>query len=489
MRKVISLFLCLLPVLISLANAEARPNILFCIADDASFTSFGAYGDQHINTPAIDRLAKEGAVFTQAYNCNPKCAPARASLVTGMYSWQLKEAANHWPRFPEEFQFYPHLLMENGYHVGFTGKGWGPGEYPTKHNPAGPAFNQKKSKPPYKKMSNIDYAANFRDFLDQKNDDQPFCFWLGTKEPHRHYERDSYKKAGKKLSEADVPPFFPDNDTIRGDLLDYGLEVEWYDTHVGRAVELLRERNLLENTLIVVTSDHGMPFPRIKGQLYEESYHVPLIVYWENVVQPGRIIEDFINFPDVAPTFMEAVGLEPHEQMTGASFLDLIKSTKSGRIDPSRDHVLLGKERHDVGRAHDGKVDLGYPVRAIRNYEFLYVRNFKPHLWPACNPEYGLRNCDDSPTKSFIVDLEQKDPDNHFYALSFGKRPEEELYQIQKDPHCMNNLADNPQFSSIKNQLREQMEKELTAQKDPRMLGQGDLFDTYPYKGKPYSYD
>jgi arylsulfatase A-like enzyme len=462
---------------------EARPNILFCIADDASMNTFGAYGGTMIQTPAVDRLAEGGALFRNAYNCNPKCSPARACLVTGRYSWQLEEACNHWPRFPEKFTFYTRLLQEAGFHVGYTGKGWAPGVCEGE-NPAGKTYNDIKLKPPYKGIRNIDYAANFSAFLNQNPDDQPFCFWLGTSEPHRAYEKDSWKKAGLQLSDAVVPPFFPDNETVRGDILDYAVEVAWFDRHVGLAVEELEKRGLLENTLVIVTSDHGMPFPRIKGQLYEEGFHVPMVAYWQGVIQPGRVVEDFVSFPDVAPTFMEVVGLKPHEQMTGKSFLDLLRSPKSGWIDPSRDHVLLGKERHDIGRENEEGTDLAYPVRVIRTKDFLYAHNMKPDRWPAGNPELGLKNCDNSPTKSYLTALKPGNPEYHYYELSFGLRPEEELYQIQKDPHCMVNLAGNPEYNTVMARLKAQMEAELVAQKDPRMLGRGDLFDHYPYLGK-----
>lgn len=470
-------------------RGASKPNILFCIADDASRQSFGAYGGTTIKTPAIDRLAAEGAVFRNAYNCNPKCAPARACLVTGRYSWQLKAACNHWPHFPAEFAFYPHLLMQAGFHVGYTGKGWGPGSYDTEHNPAGPAYNKKKLKPPYKGIRSNDYAANFADFLDKKPANMPFCFWLGTFEPHRSYEKDSWKKADLHLADANVPPFYPDNNIIRGDLLDYGLEVEWFDLHVGRAVQALEERGLLHNTLILVTSDHGMPFPRVKGQIYDEGFHVPLVTYWQGIIQPGRVIDDFVSFPDVAPTFMEAVGLSPHAQMTGKSFLNVLGSPNSGQVDPARSYVLLGKERHDTGRAGEEGTDLAYPVRAIRTHEYLYVHNIKPHLWPVGNPEYGFRNCDGSPTKSYLTGLAPDDPEYRFFQLCFDKRSEEELFRIDQDPDCMHNLAAQPEFQTIKEQLRTQMERDLTDQEDPRTLGQGDIFDRYPYMGKPFNYN
>ena len=164
------------------ASADERPNFLFIIADDASRDSMGAYGSTYVETPNFDRIAKEGVLFTQAYNCNPKCAPARACLLTGRYSWQLKEACNHNPFLSDEWAFYPFLFEDAGYFVGFTGKGWGPGIYrgidggPTKFkqlNPAGHPFNEKTSRPPYKGISNVDYTAKFKDFLTRRTEKKP----------------------------------------------------------------------------------------------------------------------------------------------------------------------------------------------------------------------------------------------------------------------------------------------------------------------------
>jgi arylsulfatase A-like enzyme len=470
-------------------KGEERPNILFCIADDASMKSFGAYGDTFVNTPFIDSLAKEGVVFINAYNGNPKCSPARACILTGKYSWQLKEAADHNGRFPSEFKTYPQLLEKEGYEVGFTGKGWGPGVYDTADNPAGPEYSSIKIVPPYKGISNIDYASNFEAFINKKGGKKPFCFWLGAKEPHRGYELGSWKKVGRELKEVAVPPFYPDNDIVRGDLLDYANEVEWYDTQVGQAIKIFKDKGLLESTLIVITSDHGMPFPRVKGQIYEEGFHIPLIVYWKGKIITGRTINDFVSFSDLAPTFMEVVGARPHPQMTGGSLVTQLLSPKSGQIDPSRDHVLLGKERHDVGRSSQDGTDLAFPVRAIRNDSLLYVHNIKPERWPVGNPEYGFLNCDASPTKSYLTALKPGDKEYFFFEMSFDKRPEHELYNIQKDPHCIDNLASLPKYAEQIKKLRTQMETELIAQGDPRTLGNGDVFDNYIYYGKRLDYN
>ncbi len=143
--------------------------------------------------------------------------------------------------------------------------------------------------------------------------------------------------------------------------------------------------------------------------------------------------------------------------------------------------MLIGKERHDLGRPNNQ----GYPVRAIRTPEFLYVHNYKPDRWPAGNPETGYRNCDASPTKSQILGSF-----NEYYRMAFGKRPADELYRIQDDPECVNNLAAEPEYAKVKRKLRIEMEERLRGEGDPRLLGQGDVFDSYEYVGRStHSYD
>lgn len=463
-----------------------KPNILFIIADDASRNSMGIYGSEYVNTPHFDRLAKEGILFTHAYSNNPKCAPARASLLTGRYSWQLEEAVVHRPLMPEKWMFYPELLEENGYFTGFTGKGWAPGLWRRgENNPAGKSYDSLTLNPPYNGISNKDYSGNFELFLKAKEEDKPFCFWLGTHEPHRGYEKDSYMKAQRLLKDVNTQEFYPDNDIIKGDLLDYALEVEWFDKQIGQAMAILEEYGELDNTLIIATSDHGMPFPRIKGQIYEEGVAVPFAVRWGDRVKQGRIVDDFINFSDVAPTIMEAAGLKPHNQMTGKSFLDLLLSNKSGFIDTARSYSVLGKERHDIGRDDGDMIAVGYPVRAIRTKNYFYSRNYEPQRWPAGNPEHGFKNSDDGPTEEYLVAVSKDSlhPDFRFYELCFSFRPAEELYDIKNDPDCINNLADNPRYRETKETLAAKLHEKLVEQEDPRALGNGAIFDTYYYMG------
>jgi arylsulfatase A-like enzyme len=461
--------------------APRRPNILFAIADDASWPHMSAYGCRFVKTPGFDRVAREGVLFNNAFTCNPKCSPCRACILTGRSTWQLEEACDHNGIFPAKFKVYPDLLEEAGYYVGFTGKGWGPGDWKKggwRRNPAGTDFSELRNEPPTRGISRIDYAANFEAFLRGRPAGKPFCFWYGGHEPHRGYEEGSGRTDGKRLVDVTVPPYLPDDDVVRSDLLDYAREIEWFDTHLGRMLVALEKSGELDNTLVIVTADNGMSFPRAKGQIYEDGFHLPLAIRWGSPVKPGRVVEDFISFTEFAPTFLQAAGLAPLKEMTGRSFLDVLRSPRSGQVDASRDRVFVGKERHDLGRPGD----VGYPVRAIRTREYLYVRNFKPERWPAADPETGYRNIDDSPSKADVLELKEAGQAK-YYELAMGKRPLEELYDMRADPACMRNLAEEPGHARVKLQLWNELQQRLRAERDPRILGHGDVFDSYPYVG------
>ena len=261
------------------------------IADDWSYGHAGAYGCRWIKTPAFDRVASEGVLFRNAFTNNPKCSPCRASFLTGRNSWQLDEACNHFGVFPARWPVYPDLLEQAGYLVGFTGKGWGPGDFRSggfKRNPAGPEFNRRSLRPPHRGVAAADYAGNFGDFLSGRKPGQPFCFWFGGHEPHRDYEDGVGRRSGKDPRSVVLPAYYPDSDLIRNDMLDYAVEVEWFDAMLGRIIAKLEEIGELDDTLILVTSDHGMPFPRVKGQIYEQGVHLPLAVRWGRRAGKGR---------------------------------------------------------------------------------------------------------------------------------------------------------------------------------------------------------
>ncbi len=479
-------FLLGLAVWSALPAAETtRPHILFAIADDWG-PHAGAYGTRWVNTPAFDRVAREGLLFKNAYTPMAKCAPSRAIVLTGRHLWQNEEAGNHMAVFPPKLKSWPEVLMEKGWHMGITGKGWGPGiANDAAGKPrliTGKRFDRRKAEPPAQAIGNTDYAANFADFLDAAPKDAPWCFWYGSTEPHRGYEfRVGVNKGGKKLSDIDrVPAYWPDNETVRHDMLDYAYEVEHTDRHLGRMIAELERRGLLEQTIIIVTSDHGMPFPRAKGYAYHDSNHVPLAVRWpRGTANPGRVIDDFVDFTDLAPTVLDYAGIAWKDSgmmpITGSSWRPILESPKSGQVLAARDHALVGKERTDVGRPRDQ----GYPIRGIVTADYLYLRNYEPARWPAGNPETGYLDTDGSPTKSLLLEQGRANRTDRFWQLNFGLRPGDELYDLRSDRDCVRNLAADPAQAARLAALRLRLETKLKAQQDPRMAGQGQIFDAY----------
>ena len=449
-----------------------RPNILFAIADDWGWPHAGSYGDPVVKTPTFDRLAKEGVLFNHAYISSPSCTPSRGAILTGKYHWQLGEGANLWCVFRSNLAAYPEELEKAGYQTGVSSKGWGPGRVEGNRNIAGHRFK------------------SFDEFIAQRNADKPFCYWLGSSDPHRGFVKGSGKRSGMDLSKIKLFECFPDSEEVRGDVADYYFEVQRFDSLVGRAVKKLEEIGELDNTIIVVTGDHGMPFPRCKSNLYDSGARVPLVVRWPAKVPADRVVDDFVSLVDLAPTFMAAAGLKALPDMSGRNLLGLLGKDKSGRIEAERDHVIAGKERHVPGQEAPNMG--GYPCRSIRTHQFLYIKNYASDRWPAGTPNYAkaaitnawLADCDNGPTKTYIVENKDKD-DTHrrSYDLCFGKRPAEELYDVVKDPEQLNNIAGNPEYKSVKQSLADRLQARLKATGDPRANGGGDEFDKFPYLG------
>ena len=456
-----------------LALESQRPNVLFIIADDASMHFGEAYNCHWVRTPNIDRLAKQGLVFDNAYTPTSKCAPSRAAILTGRYPWQLEEAANHQPYFPSKYIAFTEALASQDIHCGGAGKRWGPGS--AKLADGTPRDFAMKSVGPNRPA---DPGSGLTAFLEAAPNDKPFFYWFGSSNPHRPYMRDAGIAAGKKPSDIDrVPAYWPDNETIRRDMLDYATEIEDYDTQIGSLLTALEASGRAKNTLVIVTSDHGMPFPRVKGHTFDDANHIPLVAYWpDGIIHPGRRVADFINFIDLAPTFLELFGVDEQaagmSPITGRSFTDLLHDKPATQ----RPFVILGRERNDVLARPGSPHGLGYPVRAIRQGSFLYVRNFESDRWPCGNPDLGLKDTDASPAKSLIEELGDSSP---YWQHSFGKRHAEQLFDLSIDPDCVNNLVSEPKYSDKVASMNETLIAELKSQNDPRVLERGSVFDEY----------
>lgn len=525
-HHLILLFLLIVPA----AQADDRPNIVFAFADD-----WGRYASCYaalepgglsdvIDTPNIDRVAREGALFRNAFVSAPSCTPCRSSLLSGRHFWQCGRASILLGAIWDySLQSYPLILEENGYHLGHTYKVWSPGtpgNAPygagrTAYTKTGGAFNgfsqnvtkavaSGKEVEAAKQTLYDQVRGNFTACLDDAaKDDEPFCYWFGPTNVHRKWIQGS----GKKLWNIDpdslkgkVPPFLPDIPVMREDLADYLGEVLAFDAAVGVLLDELESRNELENTLFVVSGDHGAPgFPNGKCNLYDFGTHVALMAMWPGKVPPGRVVDDFVSLPDLAPTFLEVGGVTPPKAMTARSLMPLLTSDKSGQIDPTRDAAFTGRERHVDTAQHDYTP---YPMRAIRTKDFLYVRNFHPERWPMGdgpgfghdestadldnyeelreNTRHAFADMDASPAKAEIITRRNEDDIKRFVTIAVGQRPLEELYDLRPDPHQLNNVAADAKYDEVRRQLWSRLRTKMYTTGDPRLIEDGRFYETAP---------
>jgi N-sulfoglucosamine sulfohydrolase len=446
-------------------NRRKQPNILFAISDDQSYLHTSAAGCRAVSTPTFDRVARSGIRFTHSFCSSPSCTPSRGAILTGQHFWRLEEGGNLWSSLPTKFSVYPEMLEAAGYHIGLQGKGWGPGDFKAggrTRNPAGPNYK------------------DFKTFFDSRPQDKPFCFWFGSTDPHRPYDKGAGQKAGIKLDDIEVPPWLPDNPTIREDLADYLSEIQRFDRDVGAILSIIEKAGELENTLIVITSDNGMPFPRAKTNLYDSGTRMPLAVSWPAAIPGGRVVDDFVSHTDFAPTFLEAAGLPVPASMTGRSLLPLLKSKGAGQVEKARDHVFTGRERHTQMRAGG----VGYPMRAVRTREFLYIRNYEPDRWPSGDPPH-FGDIDNGLSKEFVATHIDGPEYAKFYQLACAKRPSEELYDLRQDPAQQVNVASVTKYAVNKQKMAKMLHDYLARMDDPRGTGSKVVWDTSPYYGNP----
>ena len=453
------------------ASDVTRPNILLILADNWRWPTAGALGDPMARTPAFDRIAREGVVFTHTFNPVPSCSPTRSCLLTGRQAHELGERASLWSGFPRDTPVVTQLLRDAGYELGYSGKPWGPGLPEVsgwKENPVGPKF------------------SSFADFRAKRAGSRPFFFWLGNTDTATKGGRLPYleeAKASLDVSKLVVPPDLPDCPEVRDDLLNYYGGVMRLDREAADAIAALEKAGELENTVVIYTSDNGWQMPRGLANCYDAGSRVPLAIRWGGRLQAGRRVDAFVNVADLGPTFLELAGLVPPSVMTMRS----IKALLLGQPDPApRDAVFIERERHANVR-HD---NLSYPVRAVRTRDFLYLRNLRPDRWPAGDPDvlfiHGrpFGDVDTTRVKDFLL-AHQKDPAYAPHiARIFGKRPAEELYDLRKDPHQLTNVASQSEYAAALRELRGRVDGWMRGTGDPRVDPTYDGWDRFPYLGK-----
>lgn len=508
--------------------ADERPNILFAFADDwgrhaSAYAKTDGPGTENdaIQTPHFDALAKSGVLFNNAFVNAPSCTPCRSSILSGQHFWRTGTGAIlQGAVWDDSIPTWPLLLQKSGYHIGFTYKVWSPGT--PRDAPYGGAknayaksggsfngFSQSatrmisggKTRAEAEELLLQQVRGNFRDMLAAKKKCQPFAYWFGPTNVHRKW----IKGSGKSLWGIDpddlkgkLPPYLPDVPEVRQDFSDYLGEATAFDRALGVLVEELKDAGEFENTIIVVSGDHGPAgFPHGKCNLYDFGTRVSLSISGPGV-RGGRVVDDFVSLPDLAATFLEAGDVAIPKVMTSRSIWPTLRSEKSGLVDPERTHVFTGRERH-VAKARVGQ--LPYPQRAIRTKDYLFITNFRPDRYPLGDPYLlgsdkepdanqitnntlvTLPDEDAGPTKAYLVKNRTDPKIKPFFAHAYGKRPREELFDLAKDPHQIKNVATDPAYKEIADSLRKKLMAELKNTNDPRLIENGKFFETPPMAG------
>lgn len=454
----------LLPAM--LEAAETQPNILFLLSDDHSYPYLGCYGHPDVQTPNLDRLASEGMRFDRMFVSCPQCVPSRAALMTGRSPVAVRMVRFTSP-LPSEVAALPDLLRDRGnYFTGVAGRSY---------HLDGPATRGQRGAPELGRVMDehnlrtfkqrVDYVepqgggmTRFGDklaqFLDAVPEGRPWFFWLGFSDPH-HVWNTQGPRGDIDPSTLTLPPHLPDLPGVRSDLAKYLAEIEHLDGDIQTVLNTLSQRGFAENTLVVFMGDNGMALPHGKGALHDPGIHVPLIVRWPGVVQPGGVTKALISGEDFAPTMLAAAGLTPPESMSGISFLPLLKG---GSFEP-RKYIFAERGPHggDGGMKPDVLASTFDLSRCVRSDRYKLIYNCTPH--GAVAP-VDSRN-DPGWKEMQAAHAAGKLSPEHDLAYFTTPRTTFELYDLEQDPGELHNLTGDARHAEIEESLKRALTEKM----------------------------
>ena len=423
-----------------------KPNILIVIADDTLHYDLGCYGGRNAATPNIDRLAAEGMRFRKAYVSMAMCVPCRHELYTGLYPLGNGSCWNHSTSF-DGVKSICQYLGGAGYRVGLTGKNHAE-PYSVFPFEIIPGFepNCVHNQP----VSKAD-VAGIAEFM-TRDDKAPFCLAVGLVDSHIPWTTGDPKQFDKEKTA--LPPTFPDIPAVREDYVKYLAEVAELDRNVGKVLQALDDAGKRENTLVVFTSEQGAQWPGAKWTNWEDGLRTGMIVRWPGKVKPGSETDALVQYADVLPTLLEAAG-GVEAELDGTSFLEVLR----GNTDRHRSYAYAMHNNSAAGPP--------YPVRSVTNGRFRYIRNLLPEA------EFIQKHMEESMHKNghgywpAWKEAAQEEGRARELFLRFRKRPAEELYDTEQDPHCFDNLAGNPEHAAIQAELTGVLDAWMAAENDP----------------------
>lgn len=419
-----------------------KPNIVLIIADDVNWDDIGPYGNKNIRTPNLDQLAKDGMLFNQAFLTTSSCSPSRTSIISGLYPHNTDAEQLAWP-LPEGKRTFVQELKNAGYWTGLAGK-YHLGEAVTDD------FNVL-----YEMQWNDNIGLKGIDrklvgdgsgcddwikLLKERPKDQPFFTWLAAYDAHRPFY-EGISDNPHNPEDVNLPPYVPNTDGVKKDFALYYDEISRMDSYIGKVVSELEKQNVAENTIILFISDNGRAFPRDKTTLYEGGIKTPWIIKWPAKIKGGQINNELVSSVDIAPTFMQVAGLQPLKEFNGTSILPSIENTS----------VSIHEEIYAEDHFHDFE---DY-TRAVRTKQFKYIKNYYSDLpnTPSADIIRGLG------WQSMLEEKEKGTLNTAQLKCFVTPRDVDELFDIVKDPYELNNLANNPEYSSVLEDMKSRLEK------------------------------
>ncbi len=428
-------------VALSSLAAEKAPNIILYVVDDLGFKDAGCYGNNVIKTPGIDLLASQGTKFTNAFSTCATCSASRSVILSGLYNhanahYGHAHAYHHFSTY-NWVRSLPNLLSENGYRTTRIGK---------YHLAPQKTYNFQKVIKVHGKESVIDWANKCRPQIARKSK-KPFFLYFCTFEPHRPFRRDGSQKIDPKTLK--VPPYLPDTPATREELAHYYMSAERADSGLKRLIEILKETNHWDDTVIIFCSDNGAPFPGAKTNVYEPALHLPFIVRDPSQQKQGTVNNALVNYTSITPTLLDYAGVKEPYKLHGKSFRSIL-----GQENPEGwDTTYASHTFHEI--------TMYYPMRVVREKQYKLIWNIAHQLpYPHAMDLWA--------SKTWTYARENK-------LKMFGKRPMQqmtyrdnfELYDIINDPDESNNLANQEQFAELLKRMKDKLSKFQKETKDP----------------------
>lgn len=412
-----------------------QPNVLWIYGEDL-YPDLGCYGTPVVHTPHIDQLAAEGTIYKNSFVTCPVCSPSRSAIITGRYQTAIG-AHNHRSKrdvpLPNGVRLITDYFRDAGY---FTCNSPGPGAY----DKAGKTdFNFFVEKP----FDGSDWSA--------RKKDQPFYAQLNITDTHRDFARDNERPIDP--ASVEIPPYYPDHPLVRADWAQYLESIQVLDRKIGQVMQRLEQEGLRDNTIVFFIGDHGRAHARDKQFLYDGGLRVPCIARWPGQIAAGAIDEQLVSGVDFAATALHLCGLPVPQSLDGRAF---IKGDTA-----ERETVFAARDRCD------GTDDR---IRCVRTARYKYIRNLEPER-PYM--QFNAYKKHQYPAWTLLRVLHQRGQLSPAQAQFLAPtRPPEELYDLHRDPHELNNLAADPAHESTRSNLCRQLDQWMTATKDQGLVGE-----------------